>query len=107
MLDTAVVIAHLGAPGGGEPMSKWRDFAHLRALIASDAARVAESTEELVRHVCDYLADPALDRAQRRTISELECGPLHGHAGWRLGQMLLREVGLRSEPAERRLTPAT
>ncbi|MEJ7786579.1 MAG: hypothetical protein WKF96_17395, partial [Solirubrobacteraceae bacterium] len=101
VLDTPVVIAHLGPPGdGGQPMSDWHAFAHLRELIASDAVRVAESSGQLVRHVKGYLADPSLDRAQRRRIAVRECGPLDGHAGRRVGELLLRQLELSAEQVE-------
>jgi len=97
VLDTPVVIAHVNTPGGGgEALSDWQQFAHLRALTASGAARVADSTDELVAHVRAYLADPTLDSAQRRTVAGLECGPLDGAAGRRVGGMLLRELGLQA-----------
>ncbi|MEJ7786583.1 MAG: hypothetical protein WKF96_17415 [Solirubrobacteraceae bacterium] len=95
LLDTPVVVAHFNPPGADQPaLSDWHQFAHLRALIESDAARVARTGEELVEAVHAYLADPALDRSRRARIALQECGPLDGYAGRRVGHILLSALGL-------------
>lgn len=101
LLDRPVVMAMPGPPRSGRNPNSyvgnpllWYDFVHLRPLVESGAARVASSPEELVEHVQAYLADPSLDRASRRDVAKLECGPTDGHAGERTAKLILEELGV-------------
>jgi hypothetical protein len=79
-------------------------FEHYRPVIELGAARFAHTREALADHVNAYLADPALDRENRRQFVELEVnGPL-GQAGARTARALARIAagGLESRSLERR-----
>jgi hypothetical protein len=60
-------------------------FEHYRPVCELGAARLARSPDELPAHVNAYLANPALDRENRRRLVELE-------VGWGLGQSSRRIV---------------
>jgi hypothetical protein len=47
-------------------------FEHYQPIIALGAARIAQSRDELARHVNAYLADPTLDADARRRLVELQ-----------------------------------
>ena len=56
-------------------------FEHYRPVVEIGAARFARSRDELAQHVNAYLADPALDRAERQRFVELEVGAPLGQSG--------------------------
>jgi hypothetical protein len=47
-------------------------FEHYRPVVEFGAARFARSSQELAEHINAYLENPALDRAGRRQLVELE-----------------------------------
>lgn len=49
-------------------------FTHYRPVVELGAVRVATDAAQLADHVSRYLRDPALDRAGRRAIVDLELG---------------------------------
>ena len=52
-------------------------FEHYRPVVELGAARFARSREELAQHINDYLADPGLDRENRRNLVDLQVqGPI-------------------------------
>lgn len=53
-------------------------FEHYRPVIELGATRAARSADELAHHINAYLENPALDRAGRRRLFEMQVGvPLH------------------------------
>lgn len=69
-------------PPLGVPMKLYYEYEHYRPVSELGAARIARSAEQLADHVNDYLADPALDRENRRRFVELEVHlPLGESAG--------------------------
>jgi len=60
-------------------------YEHYRHVVKSGAARFARSPEELAEHVNAYLADPSLDRANRRALLDLE-------VGWPIGQSTSKTI---------------
>jgi hypothetical protein len=87
--DTPIVnlaLDGVGIFGGRVPgWQIYSLFDHYRPVCELGAARVARTAEELVEHVNAYLANPALDRDNRRRLVELE-------VGWPLGQSSRRIV---------------
>jgi hypothetical protein len=76
----------VGILGGRVPAWKiYSLFNHYRPVCELGAARLARTAEELAAHVNAYLANPALDRENRRRLVELE-------VGWPLGQSSRRIV---------------
>ena len=104
LVDTPVVAlsealgesANQSRPGG---VRAWDDFAHLEGIRRAGAARVAHSLDELVTEVAAYIADPGREREARAHAAREECGPLDGHAGERVAQLLL--TAARGGPSRR------
>lgn len=59
-------------PAAGMPLRRYYDFEHYRPVAEFGAARISYSPEQLADHVNAYLADPGLDRENRRRLVELE-----------------------------------
>jgi hypothetical protein len=101
LLDRPVVMAMPGPSRGkyrrdshlASPLF-WTDYIHLQPLVDSRATRVAHSGAELIEQVRRYLEDPSLDRARRRAIAQLECGPTDGRAGERTARFVLDQLGV-------------
>jgi hypothetical protein len=68
-------------------------YDHYRTVLEHGAVRVARSHEELLRHVADYLENPALEREGRARLARLWCGPADGRAAERLADGLLAAAG--------------
>ena len=63
-------------------------FEHYRPVVELGAARVARSSDDLADQVNAYLADPSLDRENRRRFVELEIGAPIGQASARIVDVL-------------------
>jgi hypothetical protein len=61
---------------------------HYKTVVSIGAARFAKSRTELAAHLNAYLADPALDRAERRRLVEVQVGSPIGSAGKRIAEAL-------------------
>ncbi len=73
-------------PRFGKPIwDVYYRFEHYRAVVDCGAARFARSPDELARWINAYLADPALDRDNRKRLLDLE-------VGWPLGQSYTRVI---------------
>jgi hypothetical protein len=69
-------------------------YDHYRTVMESKAVRLAHTPEELLEHVSAYLRDPGLERAGRKRLVDLWCGPFDGGSGRRLASALLGRIGL-------------
>ncbi|MBA3327465.1 MAG: hypothetical protein H0T43_04095 [Solirubrobacterales bacterium] len=87
---------------GGGVHRPFAQFTHVRSIVDRGAARVAGSAALLLEHVRAYLEDPALDAQARDAVAALECGPADGHAGARVGELLLELAGT-ATPARARV----
>jgi hypothetical protein len=88
----AVLPPPLGAP----LWDVYYRFEHYRPVVELGAARFARSSDELADHVNAYLADPSLDRDNRRRFVELEVdGPI-GRASVRIVDALAEIARIRS-----------
>jgi hypothetical protein len=47
-----------------------------------------------VEHIRTYLREPGLHSAARRRLALEECGPSDGHAGERIADRLLEQMGI-------------
>jgi len=63
-------------------------FEHYRPVVELGAARFARSRDELAEHVNAYLANPALDRAARRRLVEMQLSVPPGESEDRLAAAL-------------------
>jgi hypothetical protein len=77
----------------GSDRRDFQEYAHVRSVMDSGAARVAGSLSEVTEHVRRYLADPSLDRARRVEVAARELGPADGRSGARTGRYLLELLG--------------
>lgn len=72
-------------PPLGLPLDQvYYQYEHYRPVSELGAARIARSPDELAQHVNDYLADPALDRDNRRRLVELEVSQPLGNSAERI-----------------------
>ncbi len=63
----------------------------IQPIVATGGVRLAYSPDECVRLIKQYLDNPQLDSEGRRKIRLEQCGPLDGHAGDRIAQLLCGE----------------
>ncbi len=61
---------------------------HNRRVVASGAVAMAFSEEEMIAAINRYLAEPGLDRAERRALAARECGAQAGTAGPRVAELI-------------------
>lgn len=72
-------------------VSQWdfvRQFEHYHPVINFQAARFAQTVEQMAEQVNAYLADPSLDREGRRRFCELEVGIPIGASSDRIVEVL-------------------
>jgi hypothetical protein len=76
-------------PPFGQPLwDYYYRFEHYRPVVELGAARFARSPFELADHVNAYLANPQLDRENRRRLVDLEIGVPVGEANGRIADVL-------------------
>ncbi len=73
-------------------LRQYYDFDHQRYLLETGGVRLAHSLEELTTDIGAYLANPDLDREQRKKIADLFCWKMDGKSGERLGNFLSNEL---------------
>ena len=64
---------------------------HYGNVVKSGAARFPKSKDELVEWINKYLANPSIDRTERKKLVEDQCGKLDGKAGQRIANYILTE----------------
>ena len=65
-----------------------RGFEHYNPVVEFGAARFAHTADELAEHVNAYLANPSLDRENRKRFVDLEVGAPIGESSYRIVQAL-------------------
>jgi hypothetical protein len=76
-------------PPLGRPLwDHYYQFEHYRPVVELGAARFARSPDDLVAHVNAYLDNPALDRAERRRLVDLQVGVPLGESTPRIMHVL-------------------
>ncbi len=110
LLDKPVVLvsdeAHRAA-GLTDSSAESRPFhldTHMEPVVASGAAPVATTFEELVGHVADCLKDDSRNAEARRSVAEAECGPNDGRRAEEIASYLV-EHGLMGAGARRASAP--
>jgi hypothetical protein len=95
IVDTPVVNISFD----GEDASEWLRsarryyrFTHYVNVTRHNAARVAETPEELVEYVGRYLEDPSLDREGRRTVAAEQCQFFDGRSANRVAGFVAAEL---------------
>jgi hypothetical protein len=78
------------------------DYVHMAKLLAMGGIRVAQSFDDLERHINAYLVNPALDHEGRALSVSRECGVRDGRASERIADVLA-EVGTTHGRGEGRL----
>jgi hypothetical protein len=87
LLDRPVVLVNPVGRAFGE-------YAHIRPVAQAGAALVAESPAQIAEHIRTYLRQPSLHSEARRRLALEECGPSDGHAGERIAERLLEQMGM-------------
>jgi hypothetical protein len=93
IFDTPVVnIAFDGADELPLPLSirRYLHFEHYRPVVETQAAKMANSLDELVTYIAAYLERPWEDRAGRRALVQRLCGFTEGNSGERVARTVLR-----------------
>lgn len=67
-----------------EGVGRYYDYNHFQPILESAGAPLARNEEELGKFIEVYLANPAVDRAGRRRIVELECQYTDGQSSRRV-----------------------
>jgi hypothetical protein len=103
ILDKPVVNVSYDLPADvspGETVKRFYERTDVKQMLGYKASRLANSPEECLRLINDYLADPTLDAAGRRDAREQDCGPLDGRSGERIAALLQSIAGdaRRAEP---------
>jgi hypothetical protein len=92
IFDTPVInIGFDDQPDLPLPLSIRRYFAyeHYRPVLEAGAVRVANSPDQLVDLVREYLADPSRDREGRRAVVQSLCGSTDGKASRRVADSVI------------------
>lgn len=71
-----------------QSVRRYYDYNHFQPVIESGGASLARSEDEFKRFVGIYLANPAVNRAARRKIVELECQFTDGNSSQRVVEEL-------------------
>lgn len=77
----------------GYTSTRFKYYTHYAKMNASGGISEAFAEAELIQQVNAYLAEPALHRAERAGIVQLELGELDGQAAGRTAEYLLRFAG--------------
>jgi hypothetical protein len=95
IVDTPVVNISFD----GEQPSEWvrsarryYRFTHYVNVTRHNAARVAETPEQLVEYIGRYLADPSLDREGRRRVAAEQCQFFDGRSASRVAAFVVSEL---------------
>jgi CDP-glycerol:poly(glycerophosphate) glycerophosphotransferase len=67
-------------------------FTHYVNVTRHNAARVAETPEQLVEYIGRYLADPSLDREGRRRVAAEQCQFFDGRSASRVAAFVVSEL---------------
>ena len=73
-------------------IGRYYDYEHVLNIIKRKGAVLARNQEELVQGAKRYLADPSLDKENRRKIIEDQCWKLDGRSGKRLAEYILKHI---------------
>lgn len=99
LFDKPVIC--IGFDGKSESMPYWLSvrrfydsYTHFEAFMATGAARLARSPEELAKFVNEYLTNPPLDSEKRKKAIELLAAPFDGKAAERLEKIISGEVNI-------------
>ena len=95
IVDTPVVNISFD----GEQPSEWLSsarryyrFTHYVNVTRHNAARVAETPEQLVEYIGRYLEDPSLDRGGRRAVAAEQCQFFDGRSASRVAAFVAGEL---------------
>lgn len=69
-------------------------FDHYERLLSTGGVKLAQSKEELVTYINQYLDDPTIDKNGRKSIIDLFVAPFDGSASKRLADILAKEVSV-------------
>jgi hypothetical protein len=103
IFDTPVVNLRFDTEPGRPYLKSARrqyDTDHYLQVLRTGAVRLADSPEQLIDEVRRYLADPALERAERADLVRTLCYRADGQAGARVAEAIAR-IGARHAKAVR------
>ena len=75
-----------------ESVKRYHDEDHMKKYLATGAARLVESAEELIYWINSYLEKPDRDSSNRTRAAKEQIHFLDGQSGRRIGQYLLDQV---------------
>lgn len=93
IFDTPIVNLRFDAEPGRPYIKSVRrqyDTDHYLQVLRTGAVRLADSPEQLIDEVRRYLADPALERAERAALVRTLCYRADGQAGARVAEAIAR-----------------
>ncbi len=95
IFDTPVVnIKYDGRENIAFPLSAARhyDFLHYRSIVSTRGVRLADSHEDLIEWIKQYLDNPDMDRQGRERIVKTQCYRFDGRAGERIARYIVQCV---------------
>jgi hypothetical protein len=92
IFDTPVInIGFDGQPGSNSRLMEWHyGSTHFQKVVRSGAVRIAQSADEMIALINQYLIDPSLDAAGRRRIVEDQCAFTDGRSAGRVAAEIVR-----------------
>ncbi len=72
---------------------RFRELTHPKAMIESGAIVSAQSAEELIRSMREFLDNPDRNKTARDRMLAEQCGKLDGKSGARIGKFLVDQLG--------------
>lgn len=73
----------------GISQTEVKEFAHLKRIMDTGGSPIAETPEELIDMINNYIQRPETDRSGRKLILSNECGPNRGSAGENIANHIL------------------
>jgi len=72
--------------------TKFYKFEHYKKALATNAIKLVEGEEELIRTVRNYLTNPELEREERKRLVSEQCSYIDGKSGQRMVEFLISQL---------------
>jgi hypothetical protein len=99
IFDKPTVCVYYDVPSNvleGLSVKRFYKRSDMQPIVHSGGMRLANSPDECIRLINQYLENPNLDTEGRQRIRDQEVGPLDGRAGERLANIFRKQIKVRA-----------